>query len=65
MKTLNLVTFILVVVGTLSTAILGLFGVNLVTSIFGGVDVLAKLVYFLIGMAGIHYLISHTKTMTS
>lgn len=60
MKTLSLVTLILVIVGTLNTATTGLFGVNLVSSIFGGVDVLAKLVYFLIGVSGIHMLI-HTK----
>ena len=64
MKTLNLVTFILVIVGTLSTSMTGLFGVNLVTSIFGGVDVLAKLVSFLIGLSGIYYILHHSKTVT-
>lgn len=63
MKTLNLITFILVIVGTLSTSMLGLFDVNLVHSIFGGVDVLAKLVYFLIGVSGI-YLLIHSKKLS-
>jgi uncharacterized membrane protein YuzA (DUF378 family) len=63
MKTLNLITFILVIVGTLSTATTGLFNVNLVTSIFGSVDVLAKLVYFLIGVSGVYMLI-HSKKIS-
>ena len=65
MKSLNLITFILIVVGTMTTAVLGLSGVNLVGTIFGGVDMVAKLVYFLIGLAGIHYLITNVKTHTS
>jgi uncharacterized membrane protein YuzA (DUF378 family) len=63
MKSLNLITFVLVIVGTLSTSMLGLFDVNLVHSIFGGVDVLAKLVYFLIGVSGIYMLI-HSKKLS-
>ncbi len=65
MKTLNLITFILIVVGTMTTAVLGLSGVNLVGTIFGGADVVAKLVYFLIGLSGIHYMLTNIKSYTS
>jgi uncharacterized protein len=54
MKTLNLLTFILVIVGAVNWTIFGLMGTNLITAIFGDVVVLTKLVYFLIGLSGLH-----------
>lgn len=62
MKTLNLVTFVLVVIGAINWLLYGVMGVNLVTGIFGDVGVMLKLVYFLIGLSGIHMLIKHHKT---
>jgi uncharacterized membrane protein YuzA (DUF378 family) len=61
MKTLNLLTFILVVVGAINWMLFGVMGVNLISGVFGGVDALLKLVYFLIGLSGIHMLISNYK----
>ncbi len=63
MKTLNLVTFLLVVIGAINWTLYGVMGVNLVGSIFGGSDVLVKLVYFLTGLSGV-YMLTHFKTLT-
>lgn len=64
MKALNLVTFILVVLGAINWTLFGVMGVNLVGSVFGGSDVLLKLVYFLIGLSGV-YMLTHYKTLTT
>ena len=63
MKTLNLITFILVVLGAIHTTLVGVMGVNLVGSVFGSSEVLLKLVYFLIGLSGV-YMLTHFKTLT-
>jgi uncharacterized membrane protein YuzA (DUF378 family) len=63
MKTLNLLTFILVVIGAINWTLFGVMGVNLVGSIFSSSEVLLKLVYFLIGLSGV-YMLTHYKTIT-
>ena len=62
MKTINLVSYLLVVIGAINWTLSGVFGVDIVTTIFGTVDVLPKLVYFLIGLSGVHMVLSHRKT---
>jgi uncharacterized membrane protein YuzA (DUF378 family) len=61
MKTLNLLTYILVVIGAINWLLFGVMGVNLVVGVFGGVEVLLKLVYFLIGLSGVHMLLHYKK----
>lgn len=62
MKTLNLVTFVLVVLGAINWMLYGVMGVNLISGVFGGVDIVLKLIYFLVGLSGLHILIKHHKT---
>lgn len=62
MKTLNLLAFILVVIGAINWTLFGVMDVNLVSSIFGDVTVLLKFVYFLIGLSGV-YMLTHYKTL--
>ena len=64
MKTLNLLTFVLVVIGAINWTLFGVMGVNLVGSVFGSSEVLLKLVYFLIGLSGV-YMLTHYKTITT
>jgi len=64
MKTLNLLTFVLVVIGAINWTLFGVMGVNLVSSVFGSSEVLLKLVYFLIGLSGV-YMLTHYKTVTT
>jgi uncharacterized membrane protein YuzA (DUF378 family) len=63
MKTINLITFLLVVIGAINWTLYGVMGVNLVGSIFGSSEVLVKLVYFLTGLSGV-YMLTHFKTLT-
>ena len=54
MKTLKIVTLILIIVGALNWGLIGLFDFDLVATLFGGPDVLlSKIVYILVGISGI------------
>ncbi|MGK9171025.1 DUF378 domain-containing protein [Inquilinus limosus] len=54
MKTLNIVTLLLIIIGGLNWLLVGLFQVDLVAAIFGGVDAaLARLVYLLVGISAV------------
>ena len=48
--TLSFVAWILVIIGGINWLLVGLFGVDIVASIFG-VTVLARLIYIIIGLA--------------
>lgn len=61
MKTINLVTFLLVVLGAINWLFYGLVGVNLITTVFGDITVLVKLTYLLTGLSGLHMMITHYK----
>lgn len=54
METLQKTALVLTIIGALNWLLIGLFDFNLVTSIFGGADAfLTKLVYILVGIAGL------------
>jgi uncharacterized membrane protein YuzA (DUF378 family) len=59
---INLLTFVLVVLGAINWMLFGIMGVNLVGSIFGSSEIVLKVVYFLIGLSGLHML-THYKTL--
>jgi uncharacterized membrane protein YuzA (DUF378 family) len=49
MKTLNVISLLLVIVGGLNWGLVGLFDFDLVAAIFGGGSLLARVVYVLVG----------------
>jgi uncharacterized membrane protein YuzA (DUF378 family) len=51
MKTLNWITLLLVIVGGLNWGLVGLFGFDLVATIFGAGSALSRLVYVLVGLS--------------
>lgn len=54
MKTLNIVTLILVIVGGVNWGLVGLFQFDLVAALFGGqAAVLSRLVYILVGASAL------------
>ncbi len=64
MKTLNLldwVAVVLVIVGALNWGLVGLFGFNLVTTIFGDMTLLTRLVYILVGLSGLYLIYTTFK----
>lgn len=54
MKVLNWVAIILVIVGAVNWGLVGLAGLDLVALLLGSIPVLAKLVYILVGLAGVY-----------
>lgn len=55
MKSLNLVTLVLVIIGGLNWGLFGVANIDLVATIFGGPNAtLAKIVYILVGLSAIY-----------
>lgn len=54
------ISWILVIVGAINWGLVGLFSFNLVEAIFGGAPVVARIIYILVGLAGVAML-GHAK----
>ena len=50
---IGIIAVILVIIGALNWGLVGLFDVNLVTLIFGKIPILVKIIYILVGIAGL------------
>ena len=58
MRTLNILTLVLVIVGAVNWGLVGLFQFDLVAALFGGQQaILSRIVYTLVGVAGLYQLI--------
>ena len=54
MRIVNIIAYILVIVGALNWGLIGLFQFDLVATLFGGMDsLLSRIVYGIVGLAGI------------
>jgi uncharacterized protein len=53
MRALTIISLLLVVIGALNWGLVGFFGFNLITAIFGMSSFIGRLVYALVGLAGI------------
>ena len=53
MKTLNVIALTLVIIGAINWLLIGLFQFNLVDSIFGELSVISRIIYTLVGIAGL------------
>ena len=54
MKVLNWLAIILVIVGAVNWGLVGLMELDLVALLLGSIPALAKLVYILVGLAGVY-----------
>lgn len=61
MKALHYITFYLVIIGALNWGLIGLFGFNLVTAIFGSWPMVETVIYILIGVSAVYRFIEHQK----
>jgi len=59
MKSLHMISFILVVVGALNWGLVGLMDINLVTMIFGQSPMLVQAVYVAVGLSGVYQVFTH------
>ena len=53
MKTLNVIALTLTIIGAINWGLIGLFDFNLVSTLFGADNVITKIVYVLVGIAGV------------
>ncbi len=63
MKAVNLIAWILITVGAINWGLVALWEYNLVDMIFGAGSQLAKIVYILVGAAGVYNLIPLSKCL--
>ncbi len=61
MKTVDVIAAILLVIGGLNWGLVGLFGFNLVTAIFGSMPMIERLVYCVVGLAAIYQAVQWKK----
>ena len=53
MKVIDIIALILVIVGAINWGLIGLFNFNLVTMIFGNMSAISRIIYTLVGIAGL------------
>jgi uncharacterized protein len=61
MRTLNIVTLLLLIVGGLNWGLVGLFGFDLVATIFGEMSALSRIVYVLVGVSALVQIVPLVK----
>lgn len=53
---LDYVSLVIITIGALNWGLVGLFGFNLVDTLFGAGSIVAKIVYIIVGLAGLYTL---------
>lgn len=54
MKVLDIIALILVIIGAINWGLIGLFNFNLVDTIFGATSIVSRIIYTLVGIAGLY-----------
>lgn len=65
---LDWIALILLIIGGLNWGLVGLFGFNVVTAIFGDMTLISKIIYIIVGLAAlysIYYLIKAIKSCST
>jgi len=66
MKPLHIASLVLVIIGALNWGLVGAFNFDLVAALFGGQDApLARIVYVLVGLAGVVLAITSASLLSS
>ena len=61
MRTLNVITLVLLIVGGLNWGLVGALDFNLVSALFGDMTPLSRIIYVLVGLAAVYQIIPLTK----
>lgn len=65
MKTLDIIALTLVIIGAINWGLIGFFGFDLVASLFGAMSLFSRVVYALVGIAGLYSLTFYGKRVES
>lgn len=63
MKTVNIITLLLVIVGGINWGLVGAFDFNLVAAIFGDQTALSRLVYVLVGLSALWQIMPFLRSL--
>ena len=63
MKGLNLISMILLIIGGINWAVLGIVGVNLIATIFAFAPILTTVIYVLVGIAALYQIMPLTRQL--
>ena len=61
MSVLDWIALILVIVGGLNWGLVGIFSFDLVAAIFGGMSIISRIIYTLVGLAAIYMIVWKAK----
>ena len=61
MKALNGIALTLLIIGAINWLLVGLFKFNLVDAIFGSLSVLTRIIYIIVGIAGLWSIAFYSK----
>lgn len=61
MKVINWIALTLVIIGALNWLLVGIFEFNLVDAIFGSLSILARIIYIIVGIAGLWSIAFYSK----
>lgn len=61
LKAINCVALTLVIIGAINWLLVGLFEFNLVDAIFGSLSALARIIYTIVGIAGLWSIAFYSK----
>ncbi|MDF2502982.1 MULTISPECIES: DUF378 domain-containing protein [Clostridium] len=54
MKTLDIISLVLVIIGAINWGLIGFFRFDLVASLFGDMSTFTRIIYALVGIAGLY-----------
>lgn len=61
MKTINGIALTIAIIGCINWGLIGLFNFNLVDALFGKLSFFSKIIYILVGIAGIWSIVFYNK----
>ena len=53
MKVIDTSALVLIIIGAINWGLVGIFNFNLVEAIFGGLSVITRIIYILVGISGL------------
>ena len=53
MKALDIIALVLVIIGAVNWGLIGIFNFDLVATLFGAMSLISRIVYILVGIAGL------------
>ncbi|MBL7148123.1 MAG: DUF378 domain-containing protein [Nanoarchaeota archaeon] len=60
-NTLSWIAFVLVIIGGLNWALVGLFSFDLVATIFGDMSLISRIIYVLVGIGAVYMIFEKKK----